>query len=327
MIRELKSSHAYPKVMLFLSVLTLLFGFCFCFLGEIFLPFAVSFLAALFIFEKPKKRVLSYIVPIIPVICAVLSFGVFALITAQYIAFAAILALCYRYSRSKAYCAFYMTFAISLMLIVSLYVSGAMKCGSFAPHAVTDYYSTFYTALKAKIIDFASNYTVTNRDGSIDKPFTKEIVAELIDALSKLAVGIIGIYGFICAGIAIKIFTFLILRYSKHGILKTFAHFLPSNAVAYVYIVLAILSALIGSTDIVDLAIINVCQIFMIVFAYMGVQYVFAIAKFSGRRSTVLTFLVAGILVLNVVALQLLSFLGVWITIGTNRSLKPIDEE
>ncbi len=327
MIRELKSSHAYPKVMLFLSVLTLLFGFCFCFLGEIFLPFAVSFLASLFIFERPKKRVLSYIVPIIPVICAVLSFGAFALITIQYIAFAAILALCYRYSKSKAYCALYLTFGIAIMLIVSLYVSGAMKCGSFALDAVTDYYSTFYTALKAKIIDIASNYTVTNTDGSIEKPYTKELVSELIEGVSTIAVGLIGIWSFISAGIAIKIFAFLILRYSKHGILKTFAHFLPSTPAAYVYIVIAILSALIGSTDIIDRSIINVCQILMIVFAYMGIQYVLAIAKISGRRSTILTFLVAGIILLNVIAFQFLSALGVWITIGTNKSLKPIDEE
>ena len=46
MIRELKSSHNYAKVMLSLSVLTLLFGSGYCFLGELLLPFAIAFSCA-----------------------------------------------------------------------------------------------------------------------------------------------------------------------------------------------------------------------------------------------------------------------------------------
>ena len=135
MIRELKSSHNYAKVMLSLSVLTLLFGLGYCFVGELLLPFAIAFSATLFIFENPKKRVLSYLIPIIPVIMAVTAFGLFAIITVQYVVYAIILSLCYRYSKSKAYCALYLSFAIALMMIISLYISGAMQAGSIISSA------------------------------------------------------------------------------------------------------------------------------------------------------------------------------------------------
>ncbi len=327
MIRELKSSHNYTKVMLFLSALTLLFGFSYAFLGEIFLPFAIAFSATLFIFEKPQKRVLSYMIPIIPVISAVTTFGLFALITIQYVAYAVLLALCYRYSKSKAYCALYLTFALALMMIISLYVSGAVQAGSIIPEKVIDYYSTLYTELKNEIVGYISEYTITNKDGIIEKPFSSDIVSSYIDLLSKFAVTIVGIIAFLICGIALKVFTSLILHYSKNGILKSFAHFLPSNLCAYVYIVVGIASMFVGTTDVVDITILNVSRILMFVFAYMGIQYLLAVAKISGRRSTFLIFLVAGILILNVTAIQLISYFGVWITFGTNRNLKPIDRE
>lgn len=327
MIRELKNSHSYAKVMLLLSALTLVFGFLYCFLGEIFLPFAISFSAALFIFENPKKRVLSYFIPIIPVIIAAIFFGLFALITIQYAVYAILLALCYRYSKSKAYCALYLTFAIAVMMLVSLYISGAIQVNSALPQDVIDYYSTVYTELKGKIVDYLSGYSVTNKDGSIEKPISADVAGSYIDLISKFAVGIVGILAFLISGIAIKTFTSLILRYSKNGILKSFAHFLPSNSCAYIYIIVGVLSIFVGTTDTVDLTILNISRILMFVFAYMGIQYLLAVAKLSERRSTFLTFLVAGILLLNVTAIQLISYFGVWITIGTNRSLKPIDKE
>lgn len=327
MIRELKSSHTYLKVMLLLSVLTLIFGFCFCFLGELFLPFAIAPLAALFIFENPKKRIFSYIVPIIPVITSILAFGIFAAITAQFVIYALIIALCYRYSKTKANASTYLTFSIAVILILSLYISGAMQAGSFSLESVTDYYSDVYTDFKGRLVDFIVNYTTASGEENAEKIISADVAGEYIDAASRLAVAFIGIFAFISAGIAIKFFAFLILRYSKNGILKSFAHFLPTNAVAYTYIVLSVLTAVIGNTEILDLSILNVCQILMIPFAYIGFQYILAVAKISGRKSTVLTFLFAGILALNILAIQLLSYLGVWITIGTNKSFKPVDEE
>lgn len=327
MIRELKGSQSYPKVMLVLSVAVLLFGLGYCLLGEVLLAPAIAFSAVLFVLENPRKRFLSYLIPTIPVIAAVLIYGVFALITVQYIIYALILALCYRLYRTKATAAFYLTFLISLFTVASLYISGALDCGSFSLENVIDHYSEGYTALKAEIVKILSEYTVTAKDGSVTNPISAEVAAEYIDTASSLAVSFIGILAFLIAGLSLKIFKALILHFSRNGILKSFSHFLPTNTAAYVYAVLSILSFFIGSTDIVDLTILNLCQILMLVFAYMGFLYVLMIGKMSERKTTVLLGLIAAIFILNALAVQILSYLGAWVTIGTNRSYKPVDKD
>lgn len=327
MIRELKSSHSYAKVMFILSVATLLFGLGYCLFGELLLPFAISSLAALFVFEKPSKRFLSYLIPPIPVIIAVSLYGTFALITVQYIFYALILALVYRFSKTKATAAFYLTFLIALFTVASLYISGAIAAESFLPKAVTDYYSDGYTELKARLVAYLSEYTVTANDGSIQKPVSAEAAGEIIDMASELAVSFVGILAFLIAGISIKLFKALILHFSKNGILKSFSHFLPSNTAAYVYVVVSILSIFVGTSDVIDLTILNLAQILMCVFAYMGFQYVLMLGKITGRKTTVILGLIAAILLLNTLALQILSYLGAWITIGTNKSLRSVDED
>lgn len=327
MIRELKSSYSYSKVMLTLSFATLLFGLGYCLFGDIMLPFAVSSLATLFVLEKPNKRFLSYLIPAIPVITATLIYGLFALITVQYIIYALILALTYRLSGTKASAAFYLTFLMALFTVLSLYISGAIAEQSLSFVRVIDHYSDVFTALKAKIVDFAAAYTVTAKDGSVVHPILPEEASAYVDLASRLAVSLIGILAFLITGISIKLFKSFILHYSKYGILKSFSHFLPSNTAAYVYVSVSILTIFTGTTDIIDLTILNVSQILMIVFAYMGIQYVSMIGKMSGRKSTVILGLIAAIFLLSTLAVQMLSYLGVWITIGTNRSLRPVDKD
>ena len=327
MIRELKSSHNYPKTMLVLSVASLLFGLGYCLVGELLLPFAVSSLAALFIFEKPDKRLLSYLLPAIPVITATLLYGAFAIITVQYILYAVILAVIYRFAGTKATAAFYLTFLIALFTVISLYISGAIQAGSVSLENVIEYYSEFYTDTKERVVEYLSSYTVTAADGSIERPVTKELAEYYIDSAATLAVSFVGIFAFVIAGVSIKLFKAFIMHFSKNGILKRFSHFLPTNTAAYTYIILSILAIFVGTTDIVDLTILNVCQILTVVFAYMGFQYLLMIGKVSGRKTTVFLGMIAALLILNALAIQILSYLGAWVTIGTNKSLRPVDED
>ena len=59
MIRELKDSQSYPRVIALISVLSVFFGIATCVLGELLLPLSSAFMATLFLLEKPKKRFLS----------------------------------------------------------------------------------------------------------------------------------------------------------------------------------------------------------------------------------------------------------------------------
>ena len=150
---------------------------------------------------------------------------------------------------------------------------------------------------------------------------TNEEISSYLDAFSTLAVSIVSIFAFALAGLAIKTFTKTAIILSNKGILKTFAHFIPSNIVAYAYIAAAIISIFAGTGDLFGASMANVNQILMIVFAYMGAQYLLAILKVSERKSTTLIIILGAFLLLPGVALQILSYLGVFLTINTNKHL------
>lgn len=321
MIRELKGTHSYSKLMLLLSILTFAFGLAAGLIGELFLPFAAGFLSALFLFEKPKSRFLSYIVPLLTVAICILVNGIYALISVEYIILALIITLCYLRSKSKAECSLYLTLTVALFILLSLYLGAASSIGDFAPESVMEHYTALYNEIKISFVNFVTESQVTLEDGAVQQIMTRDDALYYFGELSKMAVSIIAIVAFAISGVALKIFTATALLVSKNGILKTFAHFLPSNAVAYAYIISAIISIFAPATDLFGITLANITQILLMVFAYIGIKYVFTVAKISDRKTTVYLFLAAAIVLLPGVAFQVLSYLGAWITINTNNQL------
>ena len=321
MIRELKAQHSYKKVMLILSILTFSFGLAFGIIGEVFLPFASAFLAALFLFEKPEIRFLSYLVPLSTVTICVMIKGIYALISIEYVLLALIIIFCYIHSKSKAECSLYLTLTVSIFVLISLYLGAGTAIGSLAPEKIIEHYNEMYLDFKAAFVDFFSKYSATLEDGATQSLLTNEEILSYFDSLTVLAVSVVAIFSFAISGVAIKIFTKTALTISNKGILKTFAHFIPSTLTAYSYIAAVILSIFASTDDIFGASVANVNQILMIVFAYMGAQYLIAIFKASERKSTTLIIFLGAFVLLPGVALQILSYLGVFLTINTNKQL------
>ena len=323
MHRELKETTGYSKVIFTLSALTLVFGILYGIAGELFLPFAISALALLFIYENPNLRIFSYIVPIITLIPSVLSYGVYGLISAQYIIYAIILSVCYVKLISKNECSVYLTLAISIFLTIYLYLLGAREISDFSAEAVSDYYSTIFTNLKNTIVEYLSSYSMTLEDGRVESPFNSSDINEAVMAYSKLAVAVLGIISFAIAGISIKIFVAIANKYSKKGVYFGFAtDFMPSTIVTIVYIVTYVLSILINAEDILGIAIVNISAILSVVFAYVGFKYVRTLGKMTSRRGFYNSMLVAGFLIIPTAAIQILSLVGAWFAIGANKYLQ-----
>ncbi len=321
MIRELKDSYNYTKVMLLLSVLTFIFGIAFSLIGEFFLPFAAAFYAALILFEKPRGRFLSYIIPSINLLIALLCNGFYALITFEYIILAVIMVMIYIHFGSKAECSVYMTLITGFFILISLYLGAARAIGDFSFSAVTDYYSDAYSVFKDKTIESFTSYFLSLENENNELVFSEASLRHYFDLLSKMIVSLIGILSFMITGISLKIFTALTLRYSKNGILKTFAHFLPSNLVAYIYMAIVLIYLLSDSSSIFSIAISNTYEILMCVFAYVGARFVYILGKINQRKS-INFILIAALLFMTGTALQLLSYLGIWVTINTNKNIQ-----
>jgi len=317
MIRSISDRYEYKKVMAILSALTFIAGIGVGAFGELLLPIASAITAALFIFESPKTRFLSYLIPSLSIAANCILFGLYSLISIQFVLVALILALCYRFGLRKAETSVYLTLAIFVLMLVGLYVSAAKEIGSFSLSGVSEYYNELVAKLRDSIYELLtsenSSVTVSSGIGSIADDAT---IKEYVNSLTDFLPSVFAILAFALTGFTVKLFVFIMLKISKHGILKGFAHFIPSSLISYVYVVISIIAMFINDTSVFSLAIVNTSQLLMFVFAYVGLQYVLALGAVSGRRSLIFTLAIAAFILAPQGAIQILSYLGAWFSIS-----------
>lgn len=324
MFRELKNTHSYPKVIAFLSIFSFVSALAYSFIGELFLPFAVAFYSALLLFENPTKRIFSLIIPIATVTLCVILTDIYSLITLEYVILSAVLVLSYTRLSAKGECSVYMTVITSLFVILSLYLGAARAVGSFNYEDVIQYYSDIYSTFKEGMVEILSTYTVPSRNGTNEYFMTQGEASDYIDYISKFAVSLVGIFSFVLSGIALKIFTRVVLHYSEKGITRRFASFIPSSLVAYLYVICAIIEAFSGMQTVLSIAIANVYTILMIPFAYVGFKYLSLMCKINDRRFLGL-FLYFAVIFMFQFAVPILSYFGVFVTVSTNKNLNDTD--
>lgn len=318
MISELKDTYSYQKVITLISVLSFVFGVAASFLGELFLPLASSFLAILFLFEKPNKRFLSYASPVVSITVSILIMGPAAIITVESVILALIIAVCYKKSLTKAEIAIYTTLTISLFVFLSFYLSGALAVESLSRDAVKAYYVDAFHTLKQEFISLFTEITFTASDGNIENLMTVEDAALYFNSISTSFVALVAVFAFLISGLTLKLYAVLVLRYSKHGILKRFAHFIPSSFVAVVYIISSVLSAFSSEESLFGIILLNCNVILTAIFGYMGLKYIIMVIRASQRRSLSYCLLIAAFISFPSITPTLISYLGVWVVLGTN---------
>ena len=324
MIRELKPSHKYGTVLAALSALSLVSFLLFGYVGELAVPFASAFLAVIFVFEAPKRRIVSFIVPLLGVGINVLIHGLYMLFALEIVLFALIISLCYVFSETKNVCAVYLSLSVFVFLILSFYFSGVRAIGSFDLNEVIEHYSHLYTDLKIKLAEMISSIQKQNTDGSTSPIISASDAGLLIDQYSKLATAYAGVISFLIAGIALKLFNFTVLKISKNGIRKTFALFFPSSAIAYSFVIISLIAMFIGFGTTFAVIIHTLSEFLMFVFAYVGIKYFLTVSRGSEKRGLILAILIFGFLFMTNVAVKILSYFGAWIVISTS-FIKPKD--
>ena len=318
MIRELKDTYSYPRVITLISVLAFISGIAVCLLGELFLPLASAFLAVLFLFENPKKRFFSYACPVASITLSVLIKGIVALVAIEYVILAVIIAFCYKKSLSKAEASVYMTLTVSVFVFISLYLSAAIALKSFSFSGVEDHYVKIFFEFKEQFVDLLSEFTLTQDDGTIRNAMSVEEATLYFESFTNSFIALVAIFAFLITGLTLKLYTALVLRYSKYGILKKFAHFIPSNLCAYVFIISSVLGVLSSEKTKFGIILLNVNAILTVVFLYMGLRYLLLVCKQSKRKSVIYFVLAAAFLSLPNIVPTVVSYLGAWVVIGTN---------
>ncbi len=326
MVRELKDTCSYSRVIAVFSVLTFLFGIGVSIVGELLLPLASAFLATLFLFENPKKRFMSYVCPISSIVCSVLIKGLVALISIEYVILALIIAFCYKKSLSKAEASIYITFTVAVFVFISLYLSAAVAIESFSFTAVKGHYFEIFLNLKRYIVESLSAMAIATEDGASQILMSVEESEIYFATLTNSFIALVAIFAFSIAGLTLKIYTALVLKYAKHGILKTFAHFLPSNICAYSYIASTALYALSDGKSKFALVLLNVNTILMAVFLYMGIRYILMLRKAAPKKSTITLIIIVGLISFPTLLPSVISYLGIWVVLGVNSHNKTIKD-
>ena len=110
MIREIKNEEGYKQLIAKLSFFALLFGILHSILDSVLtLPFYTATLALLFHFEKPQKRVMSFIVPAINLAVAFIFTKLYGFVSILPIFIAIVLIVCYSRMKNKAETSVYLT--------------------------------------------------------------------------------------------------------------------------------------------------------------------------------------------------------------------------
>lgn len=309
---QTKAHCSYKSEIAFLSSMTLIFGFCCLFFGYLILPIAAGFYAALLSVEKKESRVLSYIIPLIPLVVNIFINGFCSLEAIGYVLIGAIIFVGFDRKKSKSATAFLATLTLFLIMIISLLLFAFDNLGTFKLSALTEFYVKLYDSYKEKFISFLTSYTTVDDKGFVFYNFN---AAEAVDMYNSFVFSLLPlsiIFAFLAVGVATKLLDSRVRRYNYDDERLIDWRFVTSPFIAYSYIVITAFASL-SSTGIVGVSLSFVSSILMAVYFYIGVCVIFAfISSKRGNRFAVLTIFLI-IAVFYSFAPQIISFIGVFV--------------
>ncbi len=312
-----KRIHTEKPSVATLAILTAVFGFGCLMLGYLLLPFAAAFYATLLMYETKNGKLLSCIIPVGLFILNMFINGFFSLEAIGYVIVGLIIYFSYTKNRTKSETAFWVTFAIAVLIILSLLLIAFDEVGAVRLSAVKEFYSSLYYTVKELFINTLVALKTVDSDGITQYLFnSSEAEAIFISAIPML-LPLLVVFSFFIAGVAFKLFSGRVLKYSesKEKILDW--NFGTSSMVAYFYLIVSIIS-LFKNSGSFELIILTLNAIFMTVFAYIGLKVIYAILSVKKSPLFAIVILGAALILLSTAALQLASYLGVYFTIVFN---------
>ena len=314
----------YKKNIIFLTAMFLLFATAAAMLGQlgiILVPFVAGFYATLLTFES--KRLISYIIAPIAVGVEILFYGLYSC-NSLFAIVIGILLYCFAKRRfGKWESAYALTFVYAFLILVSMFLAGALATGKFSVSAVSEYYESFFNLLREEVVGFLLNLSAPASDGSVSMLFNEQTANQAYNSIFGFIIAYFLIFAFILAGITFKTYSALVIRYAKEPEPMLSWRFSPSPFFAYTYSVIAIINYLsLGEDGVLSLTVSTLYLLLMVAFAYVGFLFANAYLSYRSKRRTAKALLIAVILLFSSFAIELLSFVGVFIVIMSGKFSK-----
>ena len=314
---KLKASYPEKKTLLILSILTLVFGAITCVIGDIAMPIVIGILAAIYFFDRSEYKVFVILASLLLValnIFVVLTGVTVSLFGPSSIILALMLSFAFRREENKADTAYVMTIICAAFSFISCILLAMLAQGEFTIEAVKLFYADLIDSLR---VGFVESFMLIYEAAGVSS--SEEIILAIFDTQLKLAISYFLIGGFITVGLGMKVFGFVIskLAEDKKEILEW--RFSPNNFFAYFFVLLTFASVFLTSAEgILAISVLNLYNVFLVIFAYVGFNLATAIFMTKMRRGLSLLILVFVLISFSSFAIQVLAMLGVMFTIQNN---------
>ncbi len=316
-----KRNTSYLKIISLLVLLLSLSVFGCAQLGYIFLPFASAFYAALLVYDKTPRKILSIILPIIFFVVNFLFRGLYSLEAVAYAVVGLLVYFAATKKLSKGEAVFILTSALVLLFVASAIFLAFEFMGRVEAAVITEFYSDVYEKLKIEFVDMLTSLKTKNNVGMTVFAYNAYDAAALFMDFTILLIPILILTAFLLTGLTLKFFGRTVKKISGEECGISAWRFSVSNLITYFYIIVAVMSMFAGGdTSIFSLVIVSLNTVLAAPFAYLGFTFIYGIICAHGKSPF---FSASVIIILCVIfssfSLPLLSFIGVYFNIVSNK--------
>ena len=317
MKKEFNQDVGNKKPVIFLFIMSVLTGILSSVVGHVIAAVCAGFLASLWHFETEKRRLFSYISIGVILVTDVLVNGLYSLIGVFAIVLGLMIFFVYKLKISKCESVFAMTLISSLLILLAYILLGMQNTEGLS---VSEYYKAFYEEYKEYFVNYFHEMYAAMPELKETVVVSDEDIIAALDSIVSMLVSFIVIYGFVLTGIACKIFTIFVSRYSQDKKEITNWRFITPSVYAYFYLVLTLAGFFVGAeANVFALTVTNLSNIFMVVYAYIGWSCISRMLSAKKRSVVSHIFLFLAIIIFAGLALNILSFFGVFYTITVNK--------
>ncbi len=325
MPRELKNGVNYKMLLAVLSVLTFISGLASTLFDSFLIPIGVAFFAALLLYESKGKRIMSYLIPMLTaIVCAIISLPD-AIFVLPIILGGILIAYYFAGQKSKSECVFILVIIYSLFIFLLFIVIALKNTGIYTVDSVIEFYGKLYKDLKAQfLLEIKTLIAEMSTQGTSPENYkllTDEYILELFDITVAHIPAIVISIGFLYAGISMKLFSHITRRVGQNEVITVKWSFTTPIIFAYFYVIVSLFGIFFNDGSTLALAISNITTILMVVYAYLGIRALLVIGRLMSRRRLLAFIIVFSVLFLNVIAIEIYSFVGVFFTISQKRFL------
>lgn len=315
---KLSDKRSYKKTVLLLFISSLVFSALTVLFGELLLPLGATALGMLMLVEE-NKHPLSSIAAAVAVALSFIpgsfpsSLGI-GLVLCSFALFLAGKAFI-----TKCDAAIVLTMIVSCVMIFSVFFFVFKITGDYSFDTALNHMEQFYLAFKQELAEqMILSYSMMPELSEL--ALSEDIVFELIDEVMNYAISLVLVAAFFISGVTLKLFTLIMSwLHDKSDEVKNWRFVTPS-VFAYFYISLFLASSLVTGDGVVEIAILNLSNLFMFVYAYVGLKSVYAMLR--SKKSAVFSSVVLTIALFTFFgfALNVLSVVGVVSTVRYNKS-------